>query len=121
MNFLALRVDETSSYAVGDGVRVPLAAGRFDGSRAGEAITVGVRPHDVRVVPDGGAFTLAVEVVEAMGFEAYAHGTVAGEPFIARLEATALPHTGERVSLAVDPAHVHVFDPTTGRSRATPS
>ena len=48
---------------------------RFADLAPGRAVVIGVRPHDVVPDPDG-AIDLHVEVVEPMGFEAYAHGTL---------------------------------------------
>jgi len=74
-------------------------------------ILLGIRPHDVEESGEG--IELEVEVVEAMGFETYAHGTVGGAPFIARLE-HALPKPGDTLTLGV--SRVHVFDRETGRA-----
>ncbi len=51
------------------------------------AVVVGIRPHDV--VPGAEPrprIALDVDVVETMGFEAYAHGHVGEAPFVARVE-----------------------------------
>jgi len=67
---------------------------------------------------DDGGIAFRVEVVEAMGFEAYAHGTVAGRPFVARLEASDAtrvePGADLRLTLPAD--EVHLFDPETERA-----
>jgi hypothetical protein len=61
-----------------------------------------------------------VEIVEALGFEAFAHGWLkaAGPRVIARLEGADAKRvvSGEVLPLAVSPGHVHLFDPTTGRA-----
>ena len=60
-------------------------------ARAGAAVTVGVRPHDFAVAPEAAspAATLKVELVEALGFEAFAYGRLApgGPRIVARLDA----------------------------------
>jgi len=55
-----------------------------------------------------------------MGFEAFAHGRVAGEPFVARLEAELAVRleVGEVLKLAVPPGAVHLFDVETERALA---
>ncbi|MEI8257246.1 MAG: TOBE domain-containing protein, partial [Deltaproteobacteria bacterium] len=81
-----------------------------------------IRPHDVaRAGGDEVALTLGVDVIEAMGFEAYAHGTVGKTTFVARLESDArsLPREGEQLALRVDASTVHLFDPESGRALAT--
>ncbi len=109
MNFLSAHV--SGGVAEAPGLRLPLG----DRARDGASVTVGVRPHDVTPTARGGAIELRVEVVEAMGFEAYAHGKVGDAPFVARLEgAQALPKPGDALSLAVTPGAAHLFDPSSG-------
>jgi hypothetical protein len=58
--------------------------------------------------------------VEALGFEAFAYGWLraSGPRVVARLEASDAKRVraGDQLPLAVDPARVHLFDPTTGLS-----
>jgi len=81
-----------------------------------------VRPHDFAPARDGAraATKLNVEIVEALGFEAFAHGWLkaSGPLVIVRLEAEDAKRVqaGEALPLMVAPAHVHLFDPATGRS-----
>ncbi len=88
----------------------------------GRPVTIGVRPHDFELAPDPSraATKLNVELVEALGFEAFAHGWLkaSGPRVIARLEAKDAKRVraGEALPLAVAPSHVHLFDPTTGRA-----
>ena len=107
--------------AEGGGVRVAVDEERFGDSLVeGRAVTIGIRPHDFEPAKDAttAAAKLNVEIVEALGFEAFAHGWLraSGPRVIARLEA----HDGKRVqageslALAVKASHVHLFDPTTG-------
>jgi ABC-type sugar transport system ATPase subunit len=65
---------------------MPVDPERFAGElTAGREVSVGVRPHDIHVTPGGAPFE--VSIVEALGAESYAHGTIAGSPFVARVEA----------------------------------
>jgi len=97
-----------------DGLVVPLETSRFQGSlRAGREVTLGVRPHDVEVDANG-ALVMDVVVLEALGAESHAHGTVAGAPFVARVEPAAPVKKGERVRLSVRAAHL--FDRASGVS-----
>jgi ABC-type sugar transport system ATPase subunit len=107
MNFLRARVDAGRARA--DGVDLPVAA------EDGREVLLGIRPHDVRV-EGGGALRFEVDVVEAMGFEAYAHGRVAGTPFVARLPGDRSPASGDVLELAVDT--MHVFDAQSERAIA---
>jgi ABC-type sugar transport system ATPase subunit len=84
-------------------------------------VLVGLRPHDLEPALEDPEVTLVVEVVEAMGFEAYAHGRVGELPFVARLDGNAaLPAPGTRVGFRVPPAAVHVFEPRSGERLPAP-
>jgi ABC-type sugar transport system ATPase subunit len=114
---------------VRDGGRLVADAGglvtRVDEDRFGEAlvegraVTVGIRPHDLELCDAAdAACTLKTELVEALGFEAFAHGWLrsSGPRFVARLEANDARRVkaGDTLPLRCDPANVHLFDPTTG-------
>ena len=91
---------------------------------AGRKVTVGIRPHDFTLPAPGDsgssdvAATLRVEIVEALGFEAFAHGsiTASGPRVIVRLEANQVEEVKAMgtLPLRVDRARVHLFDATTG-------
>jgi hypothetical protein len=105
----------------GSGITAPIDEDRFRPAlTVGKKVTVGVRPHDFALVRDGGApvATLKVEIVEALGFEAFAHGwlTSSGPRVIVRLaegEVNGAKEAGS-LPLTVDPARVHLFDAATG-------
>ena len=104
-------------------LRVAVDESRFGTALAeGRAVTVGVRPHDFVVGDDGAAAKLVVEVVEALGFEAFAHGWIrqAGPRFVVRLgpESLARVRPGEKIGLVAPKAKVHLFDTKTGLSLA---
>jgi sn-glycerol 3-phosphate transport system ATP-binding protein/multiple sugar transport system ATP-binding protein len=104
------------------GVFAALDADRFGTQLAdGRAVSAGVRPHDlVPCAPGEAAATLVVELVEALGFEAFAYGWLraSGPRVVARLEASDAKRVkpGDKLPLAVDPQRVHLFDPATGRA-----
>jgi sn-glycerol 3-phosphate transport system ATP-binding protein/multiple sugar transport system ATP-binding protein len=107
--------------AEGAGVRTRVDEGRFRaGLVEGRAVAIGIRPHDFVPARDEAraAAKLNVEIVEALGFEAFAHGWLraSGPRVVARLEAHDAKRlsAGESVPLHVDPARVHLFDPETG-------
>ncbi|MBX3270344.1 MAG: sn-glycerol-3-phosphate ABC transporter ATP-binding protein UgpC [Sandaracinaceae bacterium] len=112
MNFVEAAVEDGALVA--EGLRLPVPAGRDVARRA----LVGIRPHDVALADGEGALAMDVEVVEAMGFEAYAHGSVGGRPFVARLEGERAQavEVGQRLALDVAPGAVHLFDPETERA-----
>jgi ABC-type sugar transport system ATPase subunit len=87
----------------------------------GRAVEVGVRPHDFAVcAPEAAAATLKVELVEALGFEAFAYGWLraSGPRIVARLEAADARRVkgGAELPLTVERGRVHLFDPETGRA-----
>jgi sn-glycerol 3-phosphate transport system ATP-binding protein/multiple sugar transport system ATP-binding protein len=117
MNFLDGKLEQQGKRwvaMVGGDVAVTLDAGQFEVPfESGRPVTVGVRPHEVEISPGEGA-PLEVSIIEALGAESYAHGTLAGAPFVARLEPTARVSKGEAVPIVL--RHVHLFDAVTGAS-----
>jgi sn-glycerol 3-phosphate transport system ATP-binding protein/multiple sugar transport system ATP-binding protein len=87
-----------------------------DELKAGREVTVGVRPHDIRVTEGGAPFE--VSIVEALGAESYAHGTIAGAPFVARVDAKTPLKKGDHLDIGF--AEMHLFDKATGVSLRAP-
>ncbi len=127
INFLDAVIKEADGglLAEGSGLTVPVDEERFGRAlTVGKKVTVGIRPHDFALASGGAvppsdvAATLRVEIVEALGFEAFAHGwiTASGPRVIVRLEAGQIHEARAQGSLAlrVDRAHVHLFDAATG-------
>jgi sn-glycerol 3-phosphate transport system ATP-binding protein/multiple sugar transport system ATP-binding protein len=109
--------------AEGGGLKAPIEGARFRTNLVeGRPVTIGVRPHDFTPARDGteSMTRLNVEIVEALGFEAFAHGWIkaSGPRIIARLEAEDAKRVqaGDALPLIVAPSRVHLFDPTTGRA-----
>jgi sn-glycerol 3-phosphate transport system ATP-binding protein/multiple sugar transport system ATP-binding protein len=121
MNFVGGRLERAPGgvrVTNAHGLSVAIDEGSFGAARleAGRAVTLGVRPHDVEPAGREAKDDLRLEVsfVEALGAESYAHGTVAGAPFVARLDASTPVKKGDVLRLRVrDP---HLFDAETGRS-----
>ncbi len=111
MNFLEVAIE--GGEVVADGVRLDAPALDDAPARA----LLGVRPHDVVEAEDGG-LEMTVDVVEAMGFEAYAHGRVGEARFVARVpgERAAGLARGDVLRLAVDRESLHLFDLETERA-----
>jgi sn-glycerol 3-phosphate transport system ATP-binding protein/multiple sugar transport system ATP-binding protein len=112
-------------FAEGGGLRAALEADAFGGAlEEGRAVTIGVRPHDL-VVAEAGQERVAelrVELVEALGSEAFAHGWLraSGPAIIARLtpDQARAARGGPTLPLAAARSRVHLFDPKTGVSLA---
>jgi sn-glycerol 3-phosphate transport system ATP-binding protein/multiple sugar transport system ATP-binding protein len=110
-------------YAEGGGIRALVDEERFgSGLDEGREVTMGIRPHDLVLAKNGAPHVaeLKVELVEALGFEAFAHGWVrqSGPNIIARLEPDDAKSVrpGATVALTAEPNRVHLFDPKTGVS-----
>jgi sn-glycerol 3-phosphate transport system ATP-binding protein/multiple sugar transport system ATP-binding protein len=109
-------------FAAGEGLEVAIDDERFAGSLTEDRpVTIGIRPHDMEITdaPHAGAF-LQVELLEALGFEAFAYGHIAqgGSRFICRLDAHVARRcrSGETLPIGVDPTRVHLFDIHNGRA-----
>ena len=107
MNFLEGDSDGTGN-ATGPGFRVPMGRGVVPEG----PVLLGVRPHDLAVVPAGqAAIRATVDVVEPLGWESHLHCRVEGTGVLAQVpaEETASLRPGSPVGLAVD-GRVHLFD-----------
>jgi ABC-type sugar transport system ATPase subunit len=121
MNFFDARIErrDDALHVSAPGVSAVVPRGRFSAELAADMpVTVGVRPHDVRLVAEGAGAAFPVVIVEALGAESYAHGVIAGAPFVARLEADARVGKGDRLSL--DFGEIHLFHGETGVSLRAP-
>jgi multiple sugar transport system ATP-binding protein len=83
--------------------------------------TVGFRPEAVQVVSEGEGFPFEVVVVEELGSDAYAYGTMhtsrssAGDKLLTiRVDAKRPPMKGETIYLRIQPEEVHVFSAESG-------
>jgi multiple sugar transport system ATP-binding protein len=95
----------------------------------GHAVTLGIRPEDVSVVPESGpALFLGestivhppitaparLDLVEALGNEVFVYASFGSHSVTARIAPRPLPDIGEPVTLAFDLAKAHFFDKSTG-------
>jgi len=129
MNFLQVRLAETADgyelVATGDAdLRYPLETSLVDGiaAEAGDHLTMGVRPEDVRVADEGErTFDARVEVVEPMGSDNYLALTVGDEEWTARVPPGYSPEEESTVALSFDLDALHLFasDGETLKSQGT--
>jgi multiple sugar transport system ATP-binding protein len=94
-----------------------IAYGRL-ANQVGMEVIVGIRPDSLRI---GGQLErnqleATVAVVEPYGAEAYVVAEADGTELVARCAPERLPKPGDRVSLSVNPEHVHVFDARSERN-----
>ncbi len=132
MNFIAAELDGRTLRA--PGVALPLE--NVPSGVNGHGVLLGVRPHDLLPydshredqrhgyrtrsggLEEGAGIAFRVDVVEAMGFEAYAHGDVGGSRFVARLEGAHARDVspGDTLRLGVAEGALHLFDAETERA-----
>jgi sn-glycerol 3-phosphate transport system ATP-binding protein/multiple sugar transport system ATP-binding protein len=99
----------------GQGFSKPMLATSSEGP-----VVVGLRAHDVRVSDTSADLVMKVDVIEAMGAEAFAHGSVGGAKFVTRVELSDLPRVraGSSIHLSILPERLRLFDESTGKARA---
>jgi multiple sugar transport system ATP-binding protein len=119
MNFIAVRVAAENGgtlHFVGEALRLQVPP-RLDariGRYAGQALTLGVRPEDIRIAaegdPPGLVFDAEVEVVEQLGSETLLDMRAGRDPIVAAIEPTARIRMHDRLRLTVNPDRLHAFD-----------
>jgi multiple sugar transport system ATP-binding protein len=129
MNLVGGRVGSADGAPAIDwfGQLVPLdgeLAGATRSLRSAE-VTVGLRPEDLRWARDAPTACTArmdalVEVVEPVGSETYVVVRVRGEALTARFPSRSGVQTGDKVELAFDAAHLHIFRRDNGTSVLAP-
>jgi multiple sugar transport system ATP-binding protein len=118
MNFAKVRIVEEGGavWATGDGIKIKVpgaAAGRL-GAYAGQEVTLGVRPEDMRVAngsdPADLSIDVEVEVVERLGSEILLDVAIGGINMVASVEPTVGAKMHDRLRLALNPDRLHFFD-----------
>ena len=93
------------------GVRWPLAQGP---GTEGQSVAYGIRPEHLTLGASGGV-PGEIVVVEPTGAETELVIQVGDASINLRIHGRPRVNPGDKVSLAIDPANVHVFDKTTGQ------
>jgi len=114
MNFLAATCCSVSDEGVtvdlpeiGEQL-LPVEPGGLGG---GKSVEIGVRPEDLMVSENDKGLPMQVEVVERLGGNTLAYGTVGDDPnFCAMLPGDVVIKVGELIKLEANPASLHVFD-----------
>ncbi|MCG5239477.1 ABC transporter ATP-binding protein [Azospirillum doebereinerae] len=119
--------DGADGVALEDGdafVRPPIALVGNRAGGGGPKVLLGVRPHDLvlTAAPDSAAFTLSgtVAVVETLGTETLVHVDIGRRSVVGLAPGRIVPSPGQRVTLAADPAALHLFDAATERAFPRP-
>ena len=117
MNLVPGRIDKSGPDCfalLGNGARLALPAGRYDAC-AGQSVTIGLRPEHLHWSPDAPTGTLdgTARIVEPLGSDTLVVFDVAGCELQARLPPRVVRQGGDAVRVAIIPASIHLFDPTT--------
>ncbi|AEN04963.1 ABC transporter ATP-binding protein [Halolamina sp.] len=95
---------------VGEGYRIPAPADQFEG-RAGESVTVGIRPQYLDTDAGDHHINVTVSVVEQLGTEFVVHGNMADGTLIDVVsEHVGDAETDDTLSVGFDAADAFVFD-----------
>jgi ABC-type sugar transport system ATPase subunit len=110
MNFLAGEITQDGIDLGRDGrLQLQPPAGLSAGSR----VTLGVRPEHMRIASgdEGLRIAATVDLVERLGEMGYAHLRLpSGTVVIAEIRGDTGLRTGDPTQVALDPAHLHLFD-----------
>ncbi|WP_135303702.1 ABC transporter ATP-binding protein [Haloarcula amylovorans] len=91
----------------------------------GPRLTLGIRPEDVKAVPEGthNAISPTVKVTEPLGDVSYVYLDIDGEQYTATLEGDIVIESGRTLTVQFPQDRIHLFDGETGealRNRAPP-
>jgi multiple sugar transport system ATP-binding protein len=124
MNLDTFRVDDGAIHL--DGTQLPLSRATLDalGREGSDKVILGFRPESIEVVGDGEGFPLHVTVVEELGSDAFAYGTISppssdpmvavGKQVIAKVDPRHPPSKGERIALRVREGEALMFSTVSG-------
>jgi multiple sugar transport system ATP-binding protein len=120
MNFLRGRVSADDGLALDTGgVRLPLVAPGTPAAeelKAGSELIVGLRPEDFSIAGEevaAGTATIRarLELVEPVGNEMFLNLRFGEHALVARVPPRDTPPAGSELTLAFQPARMHLFDP----------
>jgi ABC-type sugar transport system ATPase subunit len=123
MNFVEGGLEENNGQVsfIAAGLRINLSRDKAAAARAAEALTLGVRPEDIRLdssrdpssadTRQGEALTGRVLLVERLGGSSHVHFDVDGgtSRLMASVSNDRLPEVGETITARVPPERVHLF------------
>ncbi|WP_431710749.1 ABC transporter ATP-binding protein [Glutamicibacter uratoxydans] len=98
--------------------QVAFGNAKYPAPGASGGTTLGIRPEDLRPAPAGEGAELHVDVVEELGADAYVYGTIHLEGkdhhIVMRVDGRKPPMRGEKLYIAPEPSHIHLFTTETG-------
>jgi len=102
----AFATDGTAAVTTPAGLRIPVPA--VPPGRAGQAVSLGIRPEHIRLAPGG--IPAKVVVIEPTGAETQVTMDVQGAEMVAVLHARLDARPGDIVHIAADPHLLHLFE-----------
>ena len=122
MNLVPTRVSAGLTMVFKGGLRLPLPDRAGMQIRPDMDVIMGLRTEDITVVNGHEQFPSEwkaegiVEVMEPLGSETNLHLDLSGTKLVARCEAGRTIKAGDRVPLALNLTHLHIFDAASKRS-----
>jgi ABC-type sugar transport system ATPase subunit len=113
MNFIGGRIAEAGPQGVavafaGSRIVVPVAPGD---AKAGDEVTLGIRPEHMDGTPGETNVAGTVDVVERLGESSYVYMRIeSGDPVVIRVPGDLSVSPGEAFTAPVPPQHSHLFD-----------
>jgi multiple sugar transport system ATP-binding protein len=121
MNLLPAKVGTTEGkpVLVSGSLRFSLPPALASSLNPAQAVMVGIRPTDVRLIDrgDADAYDASIDVVEYLGNEALLNLKVGDQELVAQVPASQRPaHDLQQLHVAFDSNHLHVFDTQSGQA-----
>ncbi len=117
MNFVEGTINANGEFALdlSTGESVPLPSKGFDLS-AGQAVTLGIRPNDLRP-SDGGFLSMEVASVEQLGTDSYLYGRLKnGTAATIHSPGQTSVSPGQTIVVGAEAEMMHLFDTASGRT-----
>ncbi|WP_149135735.1 sn-glycerol-3-phosphate import ATP-binding protein UgpC [Cupriavidus campinensis] len=101
----------------GEGQGAPATLGHLPmGLHLPEQALMGLRPEHIEPCAAHDAIAhVDVRVVEALGADSFAYGSLGGQPFVVRLDSHMPVRAGDRLPVTASADHLHFFDTTSGK------
>ncbi len=122
MNLIDVDLDADGAHLGGRVLPLPRETMAALAAENATTATIGFRPESVKLVGEGEGYPYEVVVVEELGSDAYAYGTLhtsrssAGDKLVTiRVNARQVPMKGETIYLDIPAEEAHVFSTSDGR------
>jgi sn-glycerol 3-phosphate transport system ATP-binding protein len=118
MNFTAARVgaDRTSVELTASSTRIVMPLGRQTSAKAGDLVTLGVRPEHLQPFQNG-PVEFEIEMAEPLGADTLLHGKFGGDRSLitVRQSGHVIARPGERRRFNAEGRNLHLFEPDSGK------